>query len=133
MPVDQEMLCLTLLGNLVSNGIKFSEKGGVIRVTSKIVSKMLHFAVSDQGIGIEKEKLSKIFSSEGHTSSLGTFGESGTGFGLPIVEKVSKLAGGDVAIESSTEGENRGTRIYLSLPILEERPLETPSPKKALP
>ncbi len=97
-----------ILINLVTNAIKFSDRGNVIvsveeqeRVENIIT---LKFSVSDQGIGLTDEQCSRLFKSfsQADTSSTRKFG--GTGLGLVICQRLSQLMGGEIGLESR-EGE----------------------------
>ncbi len=111
MHVDKELI-VEVVGNLVSNAVKFSGKGDVIRLTSS--DKDDHsIVVSDTGVGIEAGRIDTLFKYEEKTSTYGTAGESGTGFGLPLVKDIVVAHGGKVRLES-TYGE--GSAFYVSLP-----------------
>ena len=93
-----------MLGNLVSNAIKFSH-GGEIRVLAKEVeieadAAMLRFEVSDQGIGIPEEKQRLLFQpfSQADSSTTRKFG--GTGLGLSIVRNLAEMMDGAVGVVS---------------------------------
>jgi len=57
-------------------------------------------AVEDTGLGIEPERIEMLFTYEQKTSSLGTSGERGTGFGLPLVKDIVEAHGGTLHVES---------------------------------
>ena len=93
-----------MLTNLVGNAIKFTNEGQVavkVEVESKYSeTTVLHFAVSDTGIGIPKEKQSAIFESftQADTSTTRKFG--GTGLGLTITSRLAAMMGGKIWVES---------------------------------
>jgi signal transduction histidine kinase/ligand-binding sensor domain-containing protein/CheY-like chemotaxis protein len=98
-----------VLVNLVSNAIKFTEKGEVsIRVHVDPASlvehqpsyRMLHFEVSDTGIGIPAEKMARLFESFTQADATTTRKYGGTGLGLTISKELSELMGGRMWIES---------------------------------
>lgn len=93
-----------ILTNLVSNGIKFTEKGGVkIKVGSQTVSNdrvRLNFTIKDSGIGIPKDKCKTIFKSFTQASSSTTRTHGGTGLGLTITKQLIELQNGIIWIES---------------------------------
>jgi PAS domain S-box-containing protein len=74
----------TVLVNLISNAIKFCNPGGKITITSFSVAEGVEFDIADNGIGIKKEDLVKLFTSEKLYSTSGTSMEHGTGLGLAI-------------------------------------------------
>ncbi|MDH5639509.1 MAG: PAS domain-containing sensor histidine kinase, partial [Nitrospinota bacterium] len=100
------------LQNIVSNGLKFSKKGGVVRVFA--LEGGGGIAVSDQGVGINPALLESLFSAEVRTSTKGTAGEVGTGLGLPFCMDIMKAHDGDILVESE---EGKGSVFYLQLPV----------------
>lgn len=117
-PFQQRFLC-QIIGNLVSNGIKFTEQGGWVRVEiqvqpSKNLSQCrLHITVADSGRGMSAGKLAQI--REGvATSEPGTLGESGFGFGLALVVNLVQKCGGRIDVESE---EGKGTCFQVHLPL----------------
>ena len=103
--------------NLVSNAIKFTPEGGQVDVTFEKTDEeknIYRFCVSDTGIGISPEFISKIFDpfSQDHTTEAAM--SSGTGLGLSIVKTITDLMGGTVSVES-TQGS--GTKFTLYLPL----------------
>ncbi|MEH6358173.1 MAG: ATP-binding protein [Pseudomonadales bacterium] len=106
-----------VLTNLLSNAIKFTESGSVrlnIKADHNIDSgtAVLHFEVSDTGMGIERNKLTHIFSafSQADTSTTRKFG--GTGLGLAISKQLIELMGSDIHVDSDV---NQGTRFWFQL------------------
>ncbi|MEX2514470.1 MAG: response regulator [Cyclobacteriaceae bacterium] len=117
--------------NLVNNAIKFTQKGEVlIKVSLESSSKdtmQLYFEVIDSGIGIPKDKISKLFKSFSQEDSSTTRKYGGTGLGLVICKRIITLMGGQMGVSSEFE---RGTTFFFSLPCKksDEKPLkETPS------
>lgn len=108
-----------VLVNLVSNAIKFTDRGSIsIYVEQKLSADQkkltLKFNVRDTGIGIPLEKQHRLFQSfyQLHSSFNRKYG--GTGLGLAICKKLVELMGGAIAVESS-EGE--GSNFYFTLQI----------------
>lgn len=105
-----------MLFNLVSNSLKFTEKGEVLvkLIMGKTRSDRIwmDFIVQDTGIGIAKEKLNEIFSefSQADTSISRRYG--GTGLGLSITKKLAMMHGGNIQVQST---ENQGTTAILHL------------------
>ena len=102
--------------NLVSNAIKFTKSGGVlIEVTAnKVDSKncICHISVSDTGIGISKEKAASIFEefSQGDVTTTREFG--GTGLGLAICQRLARLLGSEIKVDTELE---KGSRFHFSI------------------
>jgi signal transduction histidine kinase len=114
----------TLVGNLVSNAIKFSQKDSKIGVILTLTDdkRFVILDVIDEGIGIAPKKLVSLFDDTGPTTSMGTQGEAGTGFGLPLVQKTAREFGGTVEVLESTWVEGKvvrgktGTTFRLRIP-----------------
>jgi PAS domain S-box-containing protein len=102
--IGDEMRLRQVLLNLISNGIKFTEKGSVdvlVRRCEEDVSSLcLQFQVLDTGIGIDPEKKEEIFQEfiQADTSIASRFG--GTGLGLTISSQLCKLMGGELRVDS---------------------------------
>lgn len=93
-----------VLFNLVSNAMKFTEKGQVT-ITSSVIEQngddyILQFKVKDTGIGIPKEKYHKLFQSFSQVDSSTTRKYGGTGLGLAICQRIVGLMGGEISVES---------------------------------
>ncbi len=90
-----------VLGNIISNAIKFSTPGSQITITAYPINQM-YFAVEirDQGIGMPASILSALFDLNKKTSRPGTQGEAGTGFGMHIMKSFVELYQGQVTVES---------------------------------
>lgn len=119
---EKTTLINSVLNNLLSNAVKFSKRGGKIQITAK-TGRRTHnntlpvtLVLRDFGIGIPESILNDIFDVTKTTSREGTEGESGTGFGMPLVAKFINAYGGTVSIESNCEGdpESVGTSVSLS-------------------
>ncbi len=111
--VDQ-LLFEGVLKNLISNAIKFCEKGDEIRISS-VPEKPVTIVVSDTGIGIDEERLAKIFDYKGEAASTtpGTAGEKGTGLGLPLCRDIMEAHEGSIEVKSEL---GKGTRFFLHIP-----------------
>ena len=83
---DKKMV-KSILRNLLNNAIKYSHKSGKIDITTEKKRDFLEVSIKDNGVGISKDIINTIFSSNNHISTLGTFEESGTGFGLLLCKE----------------------------------------------
>jgi two-component system sensor histidine kinase/response regulator len=104
----------TILRNLISNAIKFTNSGGEIIISIEQKSKELIVSVADNGVGIEKENFDNLFRIDYSYSTLGTNKEKGTGLGLLICKEFIEMHGGKIWAESN---ELRGSIFYFSLPL----------------
>ncbi|MCB1179044.1 MAG: hybrid sensor histidine kinase/response regulator [Leptospiraceae bacterium] len=112
--LDRDLFINSVFNNLLTNAIKFSPKNSSIDIEAKKVGEKVEFLVKDYGIGIPEEILVNLFAFNKSTSRKGTNGESGTGYGMPIVKKIVEMFEGEIHIESS-ENPPSGTIIKLIL------------------
>ena len=101
-----------VLQNLTSNSIKFCKKGDKIRFYMPDGQPSV-IAVADTGIGIPAEAIPKLFRIEEKTSTPGTAGEQGTGFGLPFSQDIMRAHGGTLRAESTL---GVGSTFFVELP-----------------
>lgn len=109
---DPEMF-MSVLRNLISNGIKFTRPGGKVDLNSDIEDKMVVIRVSDNGVGISKGDLDKLFRLETSFSTPGTEKEKGTGLGLFLCKDFVTRNGGKIWITSEV---GKGSTISFTLP-----------------
>ena len=105
-----------VLGNIISNAIKFSRPGGEIKITCYPVS--AHYQaveIRDFGIGMPEQMIDQMFDLTKKTSRQGTSGELGTGFGMHIMKSFVEMFQGQVLIESTEGGDDSGTTFKLIL------------------
>jgi len=102
----------TILRNLILNANKFTENG-TITVSAQRVDDKVEISVEDTGVGIEKERLEKMFSWNGRNSTRGTKGEKGAGLGLLVCKDFVERSGGTLRVVSKV---GKGTKCYFSLP-----------------
>ena len=111
----------SIIGNLLSNAIKFSPSKGCITLILERdpLSNCLILEVKDQGAGIPANKIPNLFDGFAKTTSAGTKGEKGTGFGLPLVKSTLDLFGGHIALAENldSDGKTTGTRFICSIPL----------------
>lgn len=114
--VDKEMIS-TVIRNLLSNAIKFTYNKGVIEIKfEKLIrenNNEIEISICDDGVGIPKEKIDKVFRIGEFTSTRGTNNEKGTGFGLIMCKEFVENHSGRISIESEI---NQGTKISVLLP-----------------
>lgn len=109
----------SVLNNLLTNAIKFSHVNSKITITAEPVAQHIKLTIQDQGMGMPKILIGKLFDVSQPTSRKGTQGEEGTGFGMPLVKKFVTAYHGTITVDSIDERENateHGTCITLMLP-----------------
>ena len=109
----------TILGNLISNALKYSPGGGEVTVTVREEPRWVAVDVTDHGAGIAEEDLSKLFQPFGRLQSAIAAGIQGTGLGLHLSRGLAQAQGGDIAV-ASRAGE--GSTFTLRLPRGRKRP-----------
>lgn len=97
---DEVSLSNQVLNNLISNAIKFSDKGSKIQVNSYVREDDVIIEVRDTGVGIPDDILDNLFDYHYKTSRPGTLGEKGTGFGMPLVKHFIEQYGGRLDVET---------------------------------
>jgi two-component system, cell cycle sensor histidine kinase DivJ len=110
--------------NLVSNAIKFTERGGMVTVSAGVEGSRLLLRVADTGVGIAVDDLKRIgdpFFQAGKTYQRR---HEGTGLGLSIVKSLVALHGGEMTVQSRID---EGTTVAVALPLAFTPPAEQPS------
>lgn len=110
--VDRNMIT-TVVRNLISNAIKFTNPGGEIQISLKDNPDDYELIVADNGVGMDSEKLSKLFKIGENISTPGTAHEKGSGLGLILVKEFVEKNGGSIRVESEV---GKGTRFFIKLP-----------------
>lgn len=109
--VDSKML-ETILRNLISNSVKFTGRGGEITITAKKENKKTIVSVKDNGVGISKDNIDKLFKIDVTHSTVGLEGEKGTGMGLILCKELVEKNGGIIWVESEL---NKGSNFLFTL------------------
>ncbi len=106
----------TVIRNLLSNSIKFSHKNSQIEINSKIIqdNNTIEISIKDNGVGIPKENIDKLFKIETSFSTYGTEKEKGTGLGLILCRELVEKNGGAIWVESE---EDSGSTFFFTLPL----------------
>ena len=108
-----------ILTNLVSNALKFTERGSItVVVTRKSESRTQHelrFEIRDTGIGISKENLGNLFCAFAQADASTTRLYGGTGLGLVICKRIVDLMGGTIGVDSEL---GRGSTFWFEVPLL---------------
>jgi signal transduction histidine kinase len=106
----------TILRNLISNAIKYTNKGGKIVVSAVQLPGNVKISIIDNGIGILKESIEKLFRSQETPYKKGTMNEAGTGMGLLICKEFTEKQGGGIWVESEA---GKGSTFHFTLPLTE--------------
>ena len=113
--IDPERILQTLT-NLLSNGIKFTEPGGMVKLEASIQGDRCHITVQDTGRGIPQDKLQIIFERFQQVDASDSRAKGGTGLGLAICRHIVERHNGKIWVESVL---GQGSTFYISLPIKE--------------
>lgn len=109
---DKELLSI-IIRNLLSNAIKFSINGDQIMISGHLNSHSIaEICVSDEGVGIEADKISKLFRIDQSCSTLGTKKEKGSGMGLILCKEFIEKLGGTIHVKSEL---NKGSMFIFTL------------------
>jgi PAS domain S-box-containing protein len=112
---DRQRLKQVLL-NLLSNGIKYNQQGGTVEVScQEVLDRHLRIAVSDTGMGIEPEKMQRLFTPFDRLGAEGT-GVEGTGLGLALSKHLIEAMDGAIGAESTP---GIGSTFWVELPLAE--------------
>lgn len=113
----------TIVGNLLDNAFKYSPDGGPVRCCARLERGQALVTVSDQGVGMDAEAQSRLFTRFGRVVSEENAGIPGTGLGLYLSRELARLHGGDLTVTSAA---GRGSTFTLRLPLAAPRPAPTP-------
>jgi signal transduction histidine kinase/Flp pilus assembly protein TadD len=105
-----EFMFNTIIRNLLSNAIKFSFNGGKIIIVAEEIDGKIHLLVKDNGMGIEKKNLPKLFDESSNYKELGTNKEKGTGLGLILCRDFARENNADIEVTSDV---GKGTTFEL--------------------
>ena len=103
----------TVIRNLSSNAIKFTNSDGNISISSEKRNNLVEIYIKDDGVGLNDDQKKNLFESIG-VSTKGTNKEKGTGLGISICKEMVEKMGGTIKVES--EGEGKGTTFTVTLP-----------------
>lgn len=104
-----------LFSNIISNGIFYSKKNGVVTIRGEKQKKHIIISITDKGFGIPKGDIPFIFNRFYRGNNAKTINNSGTGLGLAISKWIAEAHDGDITVTSVL---NKGTTFTISLPII---------------
>ncbi|MGE4317449.1 MAG: response regulator [Deferribacterales bacterium] len=113
---EQVSLMNSVISNIVTNALKFSDRGSDIKISAEEKDGKVTLTIKDSGIGIPANLIDMVFDPTKTTTRKGTHGESGTGFGMPLVKKFVNVYGGRIWLtsrERSAGGQEWGTSVHV--------------------
>jgi cell cycle sensor histidine kinase DivJ len=126
LPADKRA-CKQMLLNVISNAIKFTDPGGWVRVSAKVVGRSVALAVADNGIGIAESDLPKLGNPFVQANNSYDRSYDGAGLGLSVVKGLAKLHDGKLELVSTL---GSGTTVTILLPLdSATESVEAPMPK----
>jgi signal transduction histidine kinase len=111
---SSELYVREILQNFITNAIKYTEEGGVT-ISTKANEKGIYFIVSDTGIGISNQDQEKVFDKFFRSEDYRTRKNNGTGLGLYVTIKLSRLIHADIELKSEL---NKGSTFSIFIPNL---------------
>jgi len=96
---DESMIS-TVIRNLISNAVKFTEKGGFVKITGETEKDKTVIKIIDNGVGIKETDIPKLFKADLNFSTFGTRNEKGTGLGLVVCKDFVAKNGGTITVKS---------------------------------
>lgn len=119
---DYNML-QTVVRNLISNAIKFTNTGGTVTINSFDNEDHLLVSVTDNGVGMSNEIIEKLFRIDTQITVVGTKNEKGTGLGLILCKEFIEKNNGKIWVESEI---NKGSTFYFTVPKINNELLDDP-------
>ena len=109
---DQNMVH-TIIRNLISNAIKYTNNGGYVKLKSKSFPEYIKIFIQDNGVGIDQDNIHKLFRIDESYTTSGTQKEKGTGLGLILCKEFVEKNGGKITVESTP---GKGSTFSFTLP-----------------
>ena len=103
----------TVVRNLISNAIKFTQIGGSILISATKSPDTITLAITDNGIGLEQKNIDKLFRIDEPFKLPGTMNEKGTGLGLVLCKEFVEANNGSISVESK---KGKGSTFSITLP-----------------
>ncbi|NCU30337.1 hypothetical protein EOM57_00875 [Candidatus Saccharibacteria bacterium] len=112
--IQNEVLFNFVLNSLIDNAIKFNKEGGIITISNNTKGRTIKIKISDNGIGIDNNKLDQLFKPFSRASSAVEFNYEGLGFSLFLNKLIMEYTGGSIAAQTNPNG---GTRMIVDTPV----------------
>ena len=103
-----------VIQNLLDNAVKYSYRGGEVKISGAVLPQFIEITVADSGVGIPKHQMHRVFTKFFRGDNVVRLQTEGSGLGLFIVRNIVKNHGGDIRVESE---ENKGTKMIFTLPL----------------
>ncbi|MCK5171115.1 MAG: ATP-binding protein [Bacteroidales bacterium] len=104
----------TIFRNLVSNALKFTDRGGAIEISENDEEGLKEISIRDTGIGIDPKDIKKLFKLDESFTTEGTEDEIGTGLGLILCKEFVEKHSGKISVESKV---GFGSKFVFTLPL----------------
>jgi signal transduction histidine kinase len=118
-----------ILSNLLNNAAKYTPEGGTISLSAEREGDSVVISVRDNGTGIAKDSLSRIFAMFERVVHTDARGQGGLGIGLTLSRRLAEMHGGTIVARS--EGEGRGSEFIVRLPLAAGAPEARPLPARS--
>lgn len=119
-----KVLIKMALSNLINNAIKYTQEDGKVVLKVKNCTESLSLSISDNGIGIPKDEMSKVFENYYRAGNISENNQEGSGVGLSLVKEIIQQHRGTISVESPSPigtAANPGTKFLIKIPYhLEE-------------
>jgi len=115
--IGDEFYLSNLFSNLIENAIKYSRDELTLSITTRNINSLIEINITDNGIGIEKKYLNKIFDKFYRVPTGNIHDAKGFGIGLSYVKQIVKLHKGNIKVQSEL---NKGSSFIIQLPIINE-------------
>lgn len=110
---DQNMVA-TIIRNMVTNAIKYSQRGKKVELMASLFKDDIVFRVKDEGIGLSSLEIDKLFRIDSNFHKQGTEQERGSGLGLKLCDEFARQCGGRIWVVSTV---SEGSSFYFTIPI----------------
>jgi signal transduction histidine kinase len=110
---DQNMTN-TVIRNLMSNALKYSDAGGKIIIKSQVKNKMANISIIDDGVGMTNDQMAQLWNVNTIHTTYGTRDEKGSGLGLLLCKEFIEKQGGEISVKSE---KGKGSEFAFSLPL----------------
>jgi len=112
--IADKLMLNTILRNFVSNSVKFTETGGRILITARVIDDKVEISIADTGIGMNDEMIKDLFRIDVKSGRIGTNGEPSTGLGLILCKEFVEKHNGKISVLSEV---GKGSLFTFSLPL----------------